>query len=247
MVSSSLTAKNSTKFSSSTILERRNSLTVLHTRRLNWNRRVSISFLVIPAFLLSLSGKHLEQLQGEQRQLSDVVKTQNLSPEEVLQMTTDHETLSRNLEDLKQKISETHRTIMNLEVNVTNRASAAEEAVEAYTNLLLDLFPEGPFSDVDLSLELNTASSNPLNLLVGADLRKVIKPTLSGIAESKRAERATVESERIKVDNELDQLSQECENREEEIHELDRKIAALNEQADDLRDVCGESFSVACH
>jgi kinetochore protein NDC80 len=190
---------------------------------------------------LSFTAQNLEQLQAEQDKLIEVVKTQNLTPEEVIRMNTDHESLSRNLEDLKHKISETHKAVMSLEVTVTNRAAAAEEALDLYTNLLssLGLFPPlpPPLAGIDLTLELNTAASNPQNLLSGADIRKVIKPTLSGIAESKRTERATLESERIKVDNELDQLTLDCENVEEEIGETEKKVGGLNEQADDLRDV----------
>jgi kinetochore protein NDC80 len=156
-------------------------------------------------------------------------------------MNTDHESLSRNLEDLKHKIAETHKSVMSLEVTVTNRAAAAEEALDSYNNLLssLGLFPPlpPPWDGVDLTLELNTAASNPQHLLTGADIRKVIKPTLSSIAESKRTERAIVESERIKVDNELDQLTLDCENVDEEIGETEKKVGGLNEQADDLRDV----------
>ncbi|TFK42900.1 HEC/Ndc80p family-domain-containing protein [Crucibulum laeve] len=189
---------------------------------------------------LATGGAQLEQLKAEQDKLVDIVKTQNLSPEEVIRMNTDHEMLSRNLEDLKQKISETHKTVMALEVNVTNRAAAAEEAIDAYTNLLssLELFPPlpPPWQDVDLTLELNSAASNPQQLLSGADIRKVIKPTLSSVAESKRSERASLESERIKVDNELDQLILECENVDEEITDIEKKVAGVNEEADNLRD-----------
>ena len=156
-------------------------------------------------------------------------------------MTTDHETLSRNLEDLKQKISETHRVVMSLEIGVTHRAEAAEEALDAYNNLLtsLELFPPlpAPFEDINLTLELNTAASTPQQLLLGADIKKIIKPTLSGIAESKRSQRALVESERDRVDHELDQLTLECENVDEEIGELEKKVNILNDQADDYRDV----------
>lgn len=156
-------------------------------------------------------------------------------------MNTEHEQLSRNLEDLRHRIAESNKVILSLEVTVTNRGSAAEEALDAYTNLLstLGLFPPlpPPYEDVDLTLELNTAASNPQQLLLGADLRRVIKPTLSGVAESKRIERAGLESERIKVDNELDQLVLECENLEEEIHQIEKKVVALNEQAEDLREV----------
>jgi kinetochore protein NDC80 len=156
-------------------------------------------------------------------------------------MNMEHEALSRSLEDLKQKIAETHKIVMSLEVNVTNRAAAAEEALDVYTSLLssVGLFPPlpPPLQDIDLTLELNTAASNPAQLLFGADIRKVIKPTLSSVAESKRSERATIESERIKIDNELDQLIAECENVDEEIGQFEKKVATLNEQADDLREV----------
>ncbi|KAG5645008.1 hypothetical protein DXG03_007285 [Asterophora parasitica] len=198
---------------------------------------------------LATGATHLEQLKQEHDRLTDVVTVQNLTPEEVVRMNTDHEMLSRNLEDLKQKIAETHKVVMTLEVNVTHRAEAAEEALDAYTNLLssLELFPPlpHPFEDIDLTLELNTASSNPQLLLSGPDIRKVVKPTLSGVAESKRSERATLESERIKVDNELDQLTLECENVDEEIGELEKKVMALNEQADDLRDAAQQEALVA--
>ncbi|KAJ7905277.1 hypothetical protein B0H14DRAFT_2659637 [Mycena olivaceomarginata] len=194
-------------------------------------------------------GGQLEQLKAEQLKLAEIVKTQNLSPEEVIKMNTDHETLSHNLRDLKQKIAETHRNVMTLEVNVTKRAGEAEEAIDAYTNLLtsLELFPPlaPPLQDVDLTLSLNTASSNPQNILSGADIRRVIKPTLSAIAESKRSERASVESERIKFDNELDQLTLECENIDEEIGEVEKKVVGLNDQADDLRDVAQQEALVA--
>lgn len=155
-------------------------------------------------------------------------------------MNTDHEKLSRSLEELKLKISEAHRTVMALEVNVTHRAEAAEEALDAYTNLLssLELFPlPTPLENVGLTLELNTAASDPQLLLSGADVKKVIKPSLSAIAESKRSERGWLENERIKVGNELDQLTLECENINEEIGEVEKKVFALNKQADDLRDV----------
>lgn len=183
----------------------------------------------------------MEQLKLEQAKLADIVETQKFSPEDVIQMTTDHRALSQTLEDLKQKISEAHRTVMALEVNVTHRAEAAEEALDAYTNLLssLGLFPPlpAPLENVVLTLNLNTAASSPPLLLQGEDIRKVIKPSLSAVAETKRSERALLETERIKVDNELDQLTLECENIDEEIGEVEKKVDALNEQADFLRDV----------
>jgi kinetochore protein NDC80 len=188
-----------------------------------------------------LSASNLEQLKAEQERLSEVVKEQNISPEEVIRMNTEHEQLSRSLDDLKLKIAESQKTILSLEVAVANRGAAAEEAVDAYTRLLsnLGLFPPlpPPFQDTDLQVELNTAASQPEYLLRGPDVRQVIKPTVNAIIAGKRSERAAVENERIKVDHELDQLISECENLEDEINETEKKVMVLNEQADDLREV----------
>ncbi|KAF9009339.1 HEC/Ndc80p family-domain-containing protein [Cyathus striatus] len=198
---------------------------------------------------LGTQEEHLEQLRSEHVKLTDVVKTQNLTPEEVIRMNTEHETLSRNLEDLKEKITEAHKIVMGLEVSVTNRIAAAEEALDAYTNLLssLELFPPlpAPWEDIDLTLELNSATSNLLQLLTGADARKVVKPTLSKVAESKRVERASLESERIRVEYEIDEVQAECENLEMEVSEIEKKAAGLNEQADDLRDAAQQEAMVA--
>ena len=222
--------------------ERRSLLIRLRSKRRNCSASVGDSSFLSAYVLTTLSPvNHLDQLQTEHDRLLDIVKTQNLSPEEVHKMNTDHETLTRTLQELKQKIADTVKIVMNLEVSVTNRVGAAEEALDLYTNLLstLDLFPPlpEPWDSVELTLELNSAVSNPQQLLVGADIRKVIKPTLSAIAESKRSERSSVENERIKVDNELDQLTLECENVDEEVGEVEKKVAVLNDQADDLRDV----------
>ncbi|KAG1756285.1 HEC/Ndc80p family-domain-containing protein [Suillus paluster] len=198
---------------------------------------------------LAARSQNLEQLKAEHEKLTEVVKVQNLTPEEVIRMNTDHETLARNLEDLKYKISEAHKTVMSLEVITTNRGAAAEEALDLYGNLLssLGLFPPlpPPFENTDLRLELNTATANPQQLLLGSDIRKVIKPTLSSVAEIKRTDRADIESERIKVDHELDQMTLECENVDEEVREIEKKVMSLNEQADDLRDAAQQESMVS--
>jgi len=154
-------------------------------------------------------------------------------------MNMEHEQLSRSLEDLKAKNADSQKTVLSLEVTVTNCGAAAEEAVDVYTRLLsnLGLFPPlpPPLQDINLRVELNTASSQPENLLKGADVCHVVKPMLNALIEGKRGEQAAVESERIKVDHKLDQLILECKNLEDEINEME-KVMVLNEQADDLQE-----------
>jgi kinetochore protein NDC80 len=173
--------------------------------------------------------------------LANVVQEQNLTPEEVAKMNSDHEQLSRNLDELRQRISDTHQHVMNLEIAVTKKTESTDDIVDKYMSLLtsLELYPTlpPPRQDVSLALELHPAVSAPQDLLQGADLRRTVKPTLSAIAEGKRIERADLESERIKVENELDQVIQECENVDEEIMELEKKGTSVNDQAEDFRDV----------
>ncbi|KAH8107205.1 HEC/Ndc80p family-domain-containing protein [Cristinia sonorae] len=189
------------------------------------------------------------QLRAEEARLTDVVKVQNLSPEEVHRMNSEHEGLSRDLETLKHKIAETSKTALKLEVSLTKKVADAEDAVDAYTNLLatLGLFPPlpPPLQDVKLTLALNTAAPNPPDILVGPGIREVVKPSLAIIAELKRTERADVESERIKVDNELDQLTTEWENIQEEVNEVLNKVTALNDEAEELREVAQQEALVS--
>ncbi|KAI0831084.1 HEC/Ndc80p family-domain-containing protein [Trametes gibbosa] len=191
----------------------------------------------------------LEKMHAEEQRLAGIVKVQNLSPEEVLRMNTEHESLSRELESLKHKITETSQVVVRLEVSLTRKVSDAEEALDQYTSLLstLGLFPPlpPPLEDVDLTIDLHSAAANPQGLLSGADIRKVVKPTLSRITEMKRTARAEVESERIRVDHELEQLTFECETIEEEALEVMNKANALNDQADELREAAQQEGLVS--
>ena len=185
--------------------------------------------------------KTIEELNSEQAHLASVVKAQNLSPEEVLRMNTEHETLSQDLRNLKSKIAESTRTINKLEVSLGKKTADAEEAIDTYNGLLttLGLFPPlpQPLEDVNLALRMNSASSDLRQLLSGPDIAEVAKPSLVVIAEQKRKQRAEVENDKISVDNELDQLVTACENMEEEVLEIEKKANTLSDQADELRDV----------
>ena len=61
-------------------------------------------------------------------------------------MNTEHETLSRDVENLKHKIAETNQVVVKLEVSLTRKVSDAEEALDTYNNLVsnLGLFPPLP-------------------------------------------------------------------------------------------------------
>lgn len=176
----------------------------------------------------------------EEKRLEVAVQEQNLSHEEVVQMTTDHDNLNRALEDLKHKKEEVQKTVMSLEVSLTNKASAAEELLDTYNVYLtrLNLFPplQPPLPPADLTLELNLAATSPQHLIQGADIREVIRPTLSQVSELTRAERANYETQQLEIDNSVDKLKFECENLEEEVLSVERKVQVVEQQIDDLRE-----------
>ncbi|KAI9457761.1 HEC/Ndc80p family-domain-containing protein [Lactarius psammicola] len=208
----------------------------------NWEgrKKTLISHIANLKIDITQQSSNLEQLEAEQERLSEIVKEQNISPDEVVRMNTEHEQLAQGIDELKAKIAETQKDVHSLEVAVANHGAAAEEAVDAYTTLLSDLglFPPlpQPFQDMDLRMVLNTAASQPENLLKGLDIRHVIRPTLNDILEAKRDERIAVNNKRIQMDHEFDELISECEKLEDEINETEKTVMVLDEQAEDLRE-----------
>ncbi len=161
-------------------------------------------------------------------------------------MNTEHEQLAQNMDELRVKISETQKDVHSLEVAVANHGAAAEEAVDTYTRHLsnLGLYPPlpPPFQDIDLRLVLNTAASQPEHLLIGQDIRHVIRPTLNDILEVKRDEDIVVNNKKIQMDHEFDELIAECEKLEDEINDTEKTVMVLDEQAEDLREVRSFAF-----
>ena len=178
----------------------------------------------------------LERLQAEKARLSDVVKVQNLTPEEVVRMNTEHETLSRSVEDLNVKVTETNKLVMSLEVALTNRVATAEEVIDQYNTLLSSpgLIPP---NEEDLTIELNMATSDLQQLVRGPDMRKVVRSTLSKWAEMYRMEIDAAKREKIVVDDDHDHIVNECDDLIQEIETEAAKVHALTEQAEEMREV----------
>ncbi|KAG8927424.1 kinetochore-associated Ndc80 complex subunit ndc80 [Tulasnella sp. 419] len=190
--------------------------------------------------------EYIAQAEGEIRELNleherllQRVEAQGLTPEEIQQMNTERDTLKRTLEDLGPKVSEAVRTTGDLEVAVAKRADSVEQVVTRYTTLVYNTgmhpHPPPPFENVNFKLELNTAVTNPMDMLK-ADMRKVIHPALMQVAEAKRKERAAIDYERIKAEDELDQLTQQCETMMEEAEPKENQLKVLLNKTEELRE-----------
>ncbi|KZV70486.1 hypothetical protein PENSPDRAFT_579344 [Peniophora sp. CONT] len=182
----------------------------------------------------------LQKLREQEEDVNRVVKTQNLSVEEVVRMNTEYETLERNLGDLKNKISDARKSLSTLEITVANRTATTEDIMDKYNRELagLGFLPTlpPPYEDMDISLRLNPAASNPQDLLRGLNIRGKIRPTLAAISQAKRVESGAVENERLQTDHEIDQVVATCEQLEIRILSLSKDISAREEQTNELRD-----------
>ena len=188
-------------------------------------------------------------MRVEQERLAVVVREQNLTPEEVAQMTTEQETLSRALDELRRKSTETTNQVRSLEVALAKRSENVEQAVDEYMELLqqLALFPSVPeplpYAGVDLRLEINFASQNPRELVRrtvdtsdrGTDPLGEVKGALDSIADYKRRQHMSIEDDAANLENELDDVVAETDRMEEEIDDLERKINNVQEEAEAIR------------
>ena len=187
----------------------------------------------------------LQKLREEQDRLAIVVKEQNLSPEEVSRMNSEHDNLARTLEELRRKSAESSNHARSLEVALAKRSENVEQAVDDYTDYLdrLGLFPcaPPPLPNTDLRLEVNFASSNPKELIrrgvdgSGADLKNDIKATLDVIADHLRQELHDLENEVITVEQDLDNVAVQADAIEEAIFETERRTGTVQDEAEAIR------------
>jgi kinetochore protein NDC80 len=187
----------------------------------------------------------------EQHALDEQVAAQNLSQDEVMKMNAEDASLDRTLSDLKVKSRDAAKAVSSLEILVAARMDAVEQAIGEYMALVykLGLHPHPPaeLSHISFALELNGSAPEPRHLVVGPDIRTVIKPALAHFAELKRRERGLTDDERVKLDDELDKVTMACEDLEQEVNAIETKIRVVNNEAEDLRDVghmktCSKSY-----
>jgi kinetochore protein NDC80 len=204
----------------------------------NYSGEASIISVLLDTRLTPESEEELAGLRAKLASLHEVVKEQNLSADEVIRMNTEHEALSRNARELGGKAQDGRNAVSALEVAVANRASKADEAVETYNDklLALQLAATGP-GGAALTLELNTASSVPEEILVGPDVRKDIKPALNRAAEQRRLQKAQIESEKLKVDHIVHILTTDCDNEQEAVDLVVRETTQLTDQEAAIKEV----------
>lgn len=190
-------------------------------------------------FPLLFAEADVAKLDEEHKVITATIAEQGLSVEEVKQMNSDRDNLKRTLEDLLPKSAEAAQATGKLEIDLGRRSDVVDQMLARYTSMLYDteLLPSAPepFAHVNFNLELNTAVSNPSDMLRGDDLKGAIHPALSRIAEVKSRERATLENEKIQADEDLDALTQQCHKMEEDAEPRENELSVLSKKIEELR------------
>jgi kinetochore protein NDC80 len=182
--------------------------------------------------------------------IEEAVAAQNMSPDEVQRMNHERETLTRNLDDLRVKISEASSQAYDAEMQLTKSMDRFDVLVSDYTNIAhqigtIPLLADGPgFAlgpdgvDYNVDIDLGVEDVNEL-ISEGKKLRSVIWPGLQAFGEKFRAETMELDNQKIVLEDELDRKMHEVEAMRDEAETRHAKYTMLNDKAEDAKQVSG--------
>lgn len=161
-------------------------------------------------------------------------------------MNHERETLGRQLEELRQKISEASQFAYDQEMAVTKSMDRFEAHISDYTSLghsigTIPPVPDGPGpalgpGGVDFTVDLDLGVEDVGEVQSGGRrLRAEIWPALQTYGEQFRSQMVDVENGNIQLDDEIDRLAQRVERQKEEAANLDMKLGVVQDQAEEAR------------
>ena len=194
--------------------------------------------------MTTLTAEHqVSLLRKELANLESAVAAQNLSPEEVMRMTNERESLQRQLDEVRIKVAESKQQSYDHEMLVTKAMDRFEQLLQDYTVLgdqisILDSSNPGQLgpNGIDYSLDLDITAQDPHEVQrAGKRMREVIWPALQTYSEGFRKQALELGNGAIALEDELDQLTQKSERQKEEISNLDAKLKIETAKADDAK------------
>ena len=171
-----------------------------------------------------------------------------MSPDEVQRMNHERETLTRNLDDLRVKITEMSSQAYDAEMQLTKSMDRFDALVGEYMNLAhqigtIPLLQDqlgstvGP-DGIDYAIAFDVGADDVEKLIIeGKKLRSVIWPGLQSFGEKFRAETAEMDNKRIVLEDELDRKSHEVEAMRDEAETRLAKYNMLNDKAEEAKAV----------
>ncbi|KAK8846723.1 hypothetical protein IAR55_005810 [Kwoniella newhampshirensis] len=188
--------------------------------------------------------QELEAHRAELHRIEQAVAVQNLSPDEVNRMNHERESLTRNLDDLRNKIAEASQFAYDQEMLVTKSMDRFETLMADYTAFahqigtihpISDDAPSGP-GEVDFAIDLDLGVEDLEEVkMAGAKLRSSIWHGLQAYRETFRQQALELSNVSIVLDDQFDRLGQKVERQKEEVGNLEVRLKVVHEQAEDAQ------------
>lgn len=186
----------------------------------------------------------IQQLVQDKADLERQVAEQNLSPEQVVKMTSDRSSLSESIRELIAELGQRKKQVGEQEIAVTRRMDDIDSLVQSYAHaraVIGHIAPttEGGLTpeDIDFDIHVNMASSDLTAVnLVGTRIKESIRPALNSFGTSLRSEWHTLSTTRIELDDSLDRLASELEQRRHHVQTLELKLSGLETAAQTERE-----------
>lgn len=185
----------------------------------------------------------MAELNKQAGHLTEEIREQNLSAEEVARMFRDRETLTKQLEDLKEKDIALQQSADQLTVSIFRKSDEVEKIVDDIMRLLykvnLHPRPPPPFQPGEFRVTFNRATDDPEALLTGADISTggdMTKKVLSH-ADQMRTEKAALAGEAVELENELDIAQNELDQLRSQVEEIRKEVSAIQHELKLTRDV----------
>ncbi|OCF76626.1 hypothetical protein I204_02324 [Kwoniella mangroviensis CBS 8886] len=186
-------------------------------------------------------GHDLSNNRRELQEVEAAVAAQNLTPDEVLRMNNERETLNRGLDEIRARVAEASQSSYDHEMLVTRAMDRFENLHAEYTSLthhlsILPLQQDDPIRsagwiDRDLNLDLGVEDLDKLRS-AGIAMRTATWQQLNTYREKCRQEGLGLDHHLIALEDQYDRLGQQVERQTEEVATLEVKLRMVHEQAE---------------
>jgi kinetochore protein NDC80 len=187
--------------------------------------------------------EQIQAIRAELVRTEAAVAAQNLSPDEVNRMNHERETLTRNLDELRNKIAEASQSSYDQELQVTRSMDRFDQLLQDYNALgsQIGTIPldrtSGP-GGVEYVLELELGQEDLSELqAVGQRMKLEIRPGLHAFAEGFISQVRDLQDRIIAQDDELDRLGQKVERQKEEMGVQELRLKAVLQNAEEAKAV----------
>ncbi|ODO03107.1 hypothetical protein I350_05952 [Cryptococcus amylolentus CBS 6273] len=187
----------------------------------------------------------LDNRRMDLAKIEQAVNAQNLSPDEVSRMNHERDTLSRNLDELRNKIAEASQVAYDQEMMVTRSMDRFEALLADYNALahqlgLMSAPSESPSTftgaaDFVIDLDLGAEELEEIKA-AGLNMRSSLWQALQTCREMYRQVALEVGNSAIVLEDEYDKLGQGVERQKEEVGNLEVRLKIVHQQADDAHD-----------